>query len=456
MKKSEITFSVALVPIDYIMLILAAVAAYFLRYSHFYQRNIREIVFSLPFDKYFAAAIIVALLWLVIFAFSGLYTMGVRRRFIDEFSKIFIACSAGLALITFLIFFRRELFDSRFIVLAAWVFSIFLVSIGRFIMRKLQQYFVKKGYGVHRVIIIGKDKTTQNIISELERNLSLGLKVVKIYDELNESVRDKIRNLRGEIDEVILADPNISRDEALKLLDICNEQHISYKYAADVFGARTSNIEITTLDSTPVIEIKGTPLDGWGRVAKRIFDILGSIFLIIIFSPVMIIIAIAIKLNSRGPVFADIPKRAGQYNRPFRFLKFRSMYAGAHQDQAKFQSDREGLFKLKNDPRITKVGHFIRKWSIDELSQLFNVIRGEMSLVGPRPHFMNEYNNYQRRVLTIKPGISGLAQISGRSDLSFDEEVKLDLYYIENWNMMTDLGILLKTPFIVLRKRVEG
>lgn len=456
MKKSEITFSVLLVPIDYLMMILAALSAYSLRFSEFYQARIREIVFDLPFAKYFPAALIVGLVWLFIFAFSGLYTMGGRKRFIDEFSRVIIACSAGLAVITILIFFKRELFDSRFIVLAAWGLSIIYVSIGRFVVRKIQQYFVKKGYGVNRLVIIGRDRNTRSIISEIEKRPALGYQVVRVYPELNDSVRDKIRSMIREIDELILVDSDISHEESMKLLDICNEGHIIYKYAADVFNAPIANIEITMMDSTPVIEIKRTPLDGWGRVAKRIFDIIGSLFLIVLTSPVMIVTAVAIKLDSKGPVFADIPDRAGQFNKPFRFLKFRSMYVGAHKDQEKLASDRAGLFKLENDPRITKVGKFIRKWSIDELPQLFNAFRGEMSLVGPRPHFLNEYSNYQQRVLNIRPGISGLAQISGRSDLSFDGEVRLDLYYIENWSLRLDLQILLKTPFVVLSRRVEG
>ena len=163
MKKSELTFSVILVPLDYIMILLAGMSAYFLRYSQFYQENIREIVFDLPFGGYFATILGVGIFWVGIFALTGLYTIGIRRKFIDEFSKIFVSCSAGLALITFLVFFKRELFDSRFIVLAGWGLAVLYVSAGRFIMRKIQQYFVKRGYGIKRVIIIGRDKTTENI-----------------------------------------------------------------------------------------------------------------------------------------------------------------------------------------------------------------------------------------------------------------------------------------------------
>lgn len=466
MKKSEITFSVILVPIDYIMIILAAFSAYFLRFSKFYQENIREIVFNLPFGGYLGAALIVALFWLIIFALVGLYTIGGRRKLIDEVSKVAIACSAGLVLITVLIFFRRELFDSRFIVLAAWALSIIYVSLARLIVRKIQQHFIKKGYGVRRVVIIGKDKNTRNIVSEIQRQPSLGYKIVKIYEESNDSVRDRIRGLRSEIDEIILADPNISREESVRLLDICNENHIVYKYAADIFNARTANIEITMMDSTPLVEIKRTPLDGWGRVAKRIFDIAGSLFFIIILSPVMIITAVAIKLNSQGPVFFTY-KRIGEKGNSFTFIKFRSMIKDAHKyrfdpeflDKHKDMRQGTPMMKFKNDPRITKVGRFIRKTSLDELPNFFCSLVGTMSLVGPRPHEPEEVGRYQKhhkKVLTLKPGITGLPQISGRSDLGFEEEVRLDTYYIENWSLRLDLQILLKTPWVVLSKKVEG
>ncbi|MBU4332747.1 sugar transferase [Patescibacteria group bacterium] len=466
MKKSELTFSVVLVPLDYIMILLAGMSAYFLRYSKFYQENIREIVFDLPFNGYFATILGVGIFWVGIFALTGLYTIGVRRKFIDEFSKIFVGCSAGLALITFLVFFKRELFDSRFIVLAAWILAILYVSIGRFIMRKIQQYFVKRGYGIKRVVVIGNDKTTKNIIFEIENNLSLGFKIVKFFEELNESVRDKIGNMDKEVDEVILADPNISRRESLKLLDICNELHITYKYAADIFNARTINVDITMMNSIPVIEIKRTPLDGWGRVVKRIFDIFGSLFFIILLSPVMIIAAIAIKLDSRGPIFFTY-SRIGEQGKPFTFIKFRSMTKNAHKLRfdEEFLKEQENMrdgtpmMKFKNDPRITRVGKFIRKTSIDELPNFFCSLIGTMSLVGPRPHEPEEVEKYQKRhkkVLTLKPGITGLAQISGRSDLDFEDEVKLDTYYIENWSLKLDLQILFKTPFVVLRKRVRG
>ena len=236
-----------------------------------------------------------------------------------------------------------------------------------------------------------------------------------------------------------------------------------------MLGAKVLKTEVSEIAGIPIVMVKRTTLDGWGRIIKRIFDIIFSLFFIIILSPLLILIMIIIKLDSRGPV---IYKNERVFkNGVFKLFKFRSMileYCVGDQygkDQAlelekkliEQNNTKSGpVYKIAADPRLTKVGRFLRRWSIDESPQLFNVLWGRMSLVGPRPHQPREVAKYERRhkkVLTIKPGITGLAQISGRSDLSFEDEVKLDSYYIENWSLALDLSILLRTPLAVLRKR---
>jgi len=217
----------------------------------------------------------------------------------------------------------------------------------------------------------------------------------------------------------------------------------------------------------PLKDVKRTALDGWGRIIKRIFDFIIALILIIILSPIYILTAIVIKLDSHGPIFFsrrddDSPLyRVGQGGKLFRYFKFRTMRDRCDSMRYKELADlniRQGgpLVKIKDDPRITRSGKFIRRFSIDELPELFLVLTGKMSLVGPRPHLPEEVAKYERhhkKVLTLKPGITGLAQISGRSDLSFEEEVKLDTYYIENWSFLFDLTILLRTPLAVLKGR---
>lgn len=463
LKKSELIFSAILVPLDFIMLIAAAFAAYFLRFETF--AALRPILYDMPFGGFLNVAIFTGLIWLIIFALSGLYTIGGTRRILDELAKIFVACSAGLAVIIVLIFFNRDLFSSRFIILAAWVCAIIFVSLGRLAVRFIQRGLFRRGVGVHRVVIIGEDKAADILVNEFFKNSGLGLKVIKRYKKFDDEAEKELEEISKTtgIDEIIQVQGATSREEALNLIDFCNEHHIVFKYSADLFSVRAAKIEIRDYAGVPVAEIKRTRLEGWGRIYKRTFDIIGSLFLIIIFSPIMILTAIAIKIDSRGPVFwsklddGTPVQRVGQNGVPFHYFKFRSMKPGTHNlryTELVEKDFRKGpLVKIKDDPRVTRVGKFIRRFSIDELPEFFLVLTGKMSLVGPRPHLPEEvarYKKHHKKVLILKPGITGLAQISGRADLAFEEEVKIDVYYIENWSLKLDLYILFKTPLVVL------
>ncbi len=466
MKKLDIVFTAILVPIDFLMLFLAALVAYFLRFQVFIQY--RPIVFDLPLKSYVNAVLLIILLWLFIFVLIGLYKFE-RRRFIDEFSKIILACSAGFAAVVILMFFQRELFNSRFIILAAWGLSIVFVSFGRLVIRLTRRLLYRKGIGVHQVIVIGEDKIADELISTFCKFPGIGYKVIRKFKKFDKETAAQIEEIKKarEIDEIIYANPEINRTEVLNLIDFCDVNHITFKYSADLMAAHTVNIEVATIAGIPIVELKKTHLEGWGRVYKRIFDIVGSFILIILFLPVMLLTALAIKLDSRGPIFwsrlddGSPVKRIGQHGKPFGYFKFRSMRPGTHHlrytELAALDFRKGPLAKIKEDPRVTRVGRFIRRYSLDELPELFLVLVGKMSLVGPRPHLPEEVAKYQKhhlRVLTVKPGITGLAQISGREKLDFEEEVKLDTYYIENWSLKLDLYILLKTPGAVLKGAV--
>lgn len=463
LKKAELIFSVILVPLDFLMLIAAALAAYFLRFQTVVA--FRPIIYEMPLGLFLNIAAGMAVAWLIIFALSGLYTIGGTRRILDELAKIFLACSAGLAVIIILIFFQRDLFSSRFIILAAWILAIIFVSFGRLATRFIQRALFRRGVGVHRVVILGEDKNTAILVSEFYKNPGLGLKVIKRYPKFDESVAAELEELERTVglDEIIQTNGGMSREETLGLVDFCNEHHIVFKYSADLFAVQAAKIDIRDYAGVPVVEIKRTRLEGWGRIYKRIFDIIGSLILIIVTSPVMILTALAIKLDSRGPVFwsrlddGTPVRRVGQNGKPFHYFKFRSMKPGTHHlryTELAAKDFRQGpLVKIKDDPRVTRVGKFIRRFSIDELSELFLVLTGKMSLVGPRPHLPEEvakYKKHHKKVLIVKPGITGLSQISGRADLDFEDEVKLDVYYIENWSLKLDLYILFKTPVVVL------
>jgi exopolysaccharide biosynthesis polyprenyl glycosylphosphotransferase len=468
MKKVESFFSVLFVPVDFVLLVLAGLSAYYLRFSS-WSVSVRPAIFNLPLAGYFKSLLLIAVLWLIILVLTGLYQIKNADRQAQELRKIFFGCSTGFALVALLIFFERELFDSRFIVLAGWFFAVVYISLAHVFIRWFQRFLFRFGVGVHKVILVGNSKTADNLMAEFSSNKKSGFEVVKrLRDFSLETAQELAEFLTDqEIDEVIQSDPNLTKVETLRLYDFANDHHITFKYVADLLEVKVLRTEVAEVIGIPVVEVKRTTLEGWGRVFKRIFDIIVSGFLIIIFSPFILLAFLAIKLDSRGPLFfsrrddGSFVTRIGEGGVPFKYFKLRSMVPNSDSMRYNELADRNlrtdgPMVKIKDDPRVTRVGKIIRRWSIDELPELFLVFMGRMSLVGPRPHLPEEvakYENYHKKTLTIKPGITGLAQVSGRSDLLFDEEVKLDIYYIENWSLLLDISILLRTPLAVFKHR---
>ncbi|MFH1433602.1 MAG: sugar transferase, partial [Candidatus Uhrbacteria bacterium] len=454
-------------PLDFITLIAAGIAAY---YSRFLPQltAIRPVRFDLTLEEYTNIVIFTALAWMVIFAVSGLYSLQ-RQKLAGELSKILVASAAGVAIVFATLFFAQEFFESRYILLAAWFFAIVFVSTERILIRMIQRSMRQLGVGVHRVVVIGKGKTADTLMKEFKLRPRLGFATVANFERWDDATKKRLKELvkKDEVDEIILADPEAQRIDREKILTFADAEHITFKHTADILAAASTRFEAHTIAGVPIIELKATPLEGWGAVYKRIFDIIVSFLLIVITLPIQIVVATALFIEQPGRIlFSRLPNgkkvmRVGLDGKPFHYFKFRSMVRDAH----KFRFDPEfvkkhgntrggtPLFKLKDDPRVTRVGRFIRKYSIDEIPEFYLVLLGRMSLVGPRPHLPEEVEQYQphhRRVHAIKPGITGLSQISGRADLDFEEEIRLDVYYIENWSPLTDLIILIKTPFIVL------
>jgi exopolysaccharide biosynthesis polyprenyl glycosylphosphotransferase len=386
-----------------------------------------------------------------------------------ELSHIFFACTAGLALLAIIIFFKRNLFDSRFIVLAGFILAILFISVAHIFVRWLQKKLYRYGIGLGKLVVVGSGKTADNFIAEFSGNKKFGWEVVKrIRDFSFDTAKEMEDYLEdNQVDEIIQCDPNLSKVEMLRLFDFANDHHIAFKYVADLLEVKVLRSVASEILGVPVVEVKRTTLEGWGRVMKRIMDIVISSLLIIFLSPVLLAVTIMIKLDSKGPVFFSEKDdgaplyRVGEGGKLFKYFKFRSMVPNSDGMRYRELADKNlrgdgPLVKIKNDPRVTRVGKLIRRWSLDELPEIFLVFIGRMSLVGPRPHLPEEvakYENHQRKTLTVKPGITGLAQVSGRSDLMFEEEVKLDVYYLENWSILLDFSILLKTPLAVLKHR---
>jgi exopolysaccharide biosynthesis polyprenyl glycosylphosphotransferase len=469
MKKSEIVFGALRVPVDY----LAALGAFLLAY---FIRPVTDLIpgvqfhFGLellpPFQDYALFAVFASLFLVFLFAFNGLYSLRVTGRFTRESLKIGFLVSVWLMfIIAWYFLIVHELFFSRIALAHIWLFTIALVIAGRLIIRLIQRIALKFGVGRRKVLLIGADTVTDRFFEAIKTDPTYEIigtladhvfsrkkgqvKVVGAYAEL-ESVIQKYG-----VEEVIQTTPELANVDASDIHAFCRGNQIKFHFVPDLIRLQRANVEVEMIDGIPVISLKETPLDGWGHVYKRVFDLSVSLFLIILLIPLWIILPILIRLDSKGAAFYR--SRRKYRDKVFSILKFRTMVMDADRLKKNLGhlNERSGpFFKIKNDPRVTKMGRFLRKTSIDELPQLFNVLTGSMSLVGPRPHLPEEIDRYERshkRVFALKPGITGLAQVSGRSSLDFDEEIKLDVYYIENWSVWLDIRLILKSIGVMFR-----
>ncbi len=468
MKKSELLFNLLSIPLDTLALIGAGIVAYQLRYQT--DSWVGPVLFELSLPDFLGILIRATPIVLLIFALLGLYSLKGTRRLWTEWSKVSIGLSLAAFLTVILFFFDQSIFPSRFIILAVWLLSIVFVLAGRLILKLVQQSMFAKGYGLHRLALINGSGTEAQVIRDLLKDPRHGYTVVAELSN-NQQVLDSLSKLYQEqkFDEIVQTNHNTSAQDNLALVAFARQYGLQFSFVPNLFEVQRNIIELNNLQGIPIIGLKNTPLDGWGKLIKRIADIIISVICLILTAPLMLILAMAITLDSKGPViYSSI--RCGQNGRPFKFYKFRSMFAhlsigdkyGKEEAQALLEEliqaaeeKRDGpLFKIKDDPRVTKMGRFLRRTKLDEIPQFWNVLKGDMSMVGPRPHLPEQVEQYQAtngRVLTIKPGIFGFTQIAQTSwpTLPFEEEIRLDTYYIENWSLWVDFQILAKS-FLIL------
>ncbi len=466
MNKFELSFNIFRIPVDLFTIFLSAWIAFIIRTSDTLT-DIRPILYTLEMQEYMYFVIIFSAITFVMMATTGLYSITVGKGVLSELYSIFSSISTSiLIVILYYFFYSRDVFSSRFFIIALWFFTIVLLFVNRMIIRYIQSIFIERyKLGINKVALILGSSSGESLYNYIIENPDTGYKVVyhdKKFDQakLSELAKSK------KINTVILTKQDYSLSEQILINDFCDEYKLDFQYIPNTFD--TYKIDIRTLAGVILFRVKRTTLEGWGSVIKRIFDIVFAMIFIIVFSPLYILTAILIKLESKGPVFYK-SIRVGPNNKNFAVYKFRSMYQELCTDESdpksieleqkllKEKGTKSGpVNKIKDDPRVTKVGKFIRKTSIDELPQFFNVLIGNMSVVGPRPHQpreVSQYEKHHKKVLTIKPGITGMAQVNGRSDLSFDEEVLYDTFYIENWNIILDLIIIIKTPLAIFGER---
>lgn len=480
MKKSELFFLAILVPLDYVLVVGAFIGAYFLR-------EYLDEVFLLPFSKHLQMALILAPVWLACFAFARLYSPEVKRKTLVEMAGIVIGSCAAVTFTSAAIFlFIRELSFSRLILFLTLTLSIIFVWLGRFIVGIVQDFLYKKGVGVRKILVLGNAERAATVLRGIFAQKNPGLKIAGVLaDDAKKGSSVVGIEVLGEInafekiikenspDEIIQADPTIASIQTQKIINLCEAKGIHFKYVPDLYTAPTAKIASYDLAGLPVIELSVTALEGWAVIIKRVVDILVSLLALIITAPILALTALVIRWESPGPILF-FHERVGKNGKRFHLFKFRSMkmykiegswvhaeeYLKVNKKLAK-RLQESPFYKLADDPRMSKVGRFIRRSSIDELPQFWNVLKGEMSVVGPRAYIEKELAHQQaihphaqelvRRLLMVKPGITGLWQVSGRSNIEFSERVAMDAYYATHASFWMDLQIVLKTFPVVLR-----
>jgi exopolysaccharide biosynthesis polyprenyl glycosylphosphotransferase len=404
------------------------------------------------------------LLTALLFAQSGLYNNRAER---PGLSRIVSSLTAVMAVALVYALVNGEDFSSYYIFYGSLFFAVAFVASFRFGYELLTGAILRAAGYARRAVLVGSGEHIENVAQALDQGPSsihvVGF--VSLQPRSSDGLRslgrfEDLPRLVGEhrIDEVIIADPAFPEQQAVELVDACHQRGVRVRVAPSTMAILVQRAEFVPGESVPLFELKPPVFEGFDYVIKRLFDLVASTLFIVALSPLLATCALLVKLTSRGPViYRSI--RPGIGGVPFACLKFRTMYDDADRRQAELEHHNEAtgaLFKMRDDPRVTPVGRVLRRFSLDELPQLFNVLRGEMSLVGPRPLPQRDYerlDEWHKKRYLVLPGLTGLWQVSGRADLDFDDLVRLDFLYLERWSVFLDLSIVLKTiPAILLRR----
>ena len=470
-------YGILLLVSDTAALIAAFVLAYIFRVS----LTATPILNPVPARSYFATLIALIPFWVIIFSLIGLYNKSAYENRFNEFGRLFIGTIVGTLFVISVDFFRNNpIFPAKLVPIYGFVLTFILLVIFRNICRFIRRILFTKGIGISNVLIVGNNSATKELVDWLDNPKVSGYKVIgvvgdnkqfeypkriKIFKNFDEATK---RVGKSNIDSIMQTELFKETDLNNEVLTFSQNNHVSFRFIPGNAELFVGNMDVELFQSSiPMISIHQTALFGWGRVLKRIFDLVVSFLLIIILSPIYIIVSILIFVFDPGSVIFK-QKRVTRYNRVFYIYKFRShkkAYNGLSPEEAfaKYgkpelaKEYRENGDRLDNDPRVNTFGHFIRRTSLDELPQLFNVLKGDISLVGPRALVPEEIDAAQSKhqIVSVKSGITGFAQITGRKDISYDERRKLDLYYVQNWSFWLDLVILFKTLRVVFTKKPQ-
>jgi exopolysaccharide biosynthesis polyprenyl glycosylphosphotransferase len=486
------TIKAALVVTDILIAALSFGAAFYAREGGPIFNQTRPDIFgwSARFAPYGALMLFVILIRLLALRYYDLYRLRGEFSFFDDGIRVFKSTAIGSLLIVAAAFLYRGGFHYRAFSYARSVFVLdFLIALGSFyslrlLVRGAQTFFRLRGVNLIPTLVVGRGPEAAFCIKEMRERPSLGYRVIGAVDSgvlsagppetyegvpvvsdlagLPEAIRESAAN------EVIIADSHVDGDALFDVMMRCGRRRgVEFRIAPSLFNCLPSKTEVDQIGALPMIRLFREPLSDFARGTKRISDIIIASLTLALLSPFWLLIALLIKFDSKGPIFYA-QERVGMDGRIFVVFKFRTMRVDADSEihreyQRKFIAGhaeanvgdaKKPAYKLRDDPRITRIGRILRRLSLDEVPQLFNVLRGDMSVVGPRPPIPYEVEAYElrhRKRLDMKPGLTGLWQVSGRNRLPFEEMVKLDLFYIENWSLLFDLKIILRTVLVMLR-----
>jgi exopolysaccharide biosynthesis polyprenyl glycosylphosphotransferase len=466
-----VAYILALIFNDLLMMGFAFRLAYFIRFN--LSIPIFEIDVIPNIQYYQRVTLFIGIFWFLIFVLLGLYNKEQLLGGPQEYALVFRGTTVAILLVIIFDFMQPMFLIARGWLILAWSLSFVLIASGRFWMRRVVYYLRRYDLFVSRAIIIGANNEGILLANQLSKPQYSGLQIVGFVDKKfspdtvptrglrvlgNMSHLDTIIQSYG-VKEVILASSSItSRDKLLEIFQTYGmSDRVSVRMSSGLYEIMTTGLRVREFAFVPLVCVNKVRLTGFDNFLKLLLDYGITIPAIILLSPIMLLIAIAVKLDSPGPIIYR-RRVMGVNNSHFDAFKFRTMRVDGDQilASAGLQDELNTKRKLKKDPRITRLGAILRKLSLDELPQLFNVLRYEMSLVGPRmihPDEMKEYNQWGMNLLTVRPGITGLWQVSGRSDLTYADRVRLDMQYIRNWSIWLDLQLLVQTIPAVLRSR---
>ncbi len=460
-------YAIFLVIGDFLALLAAFTIAYILRVKV----DPRPLIEQIPASEYLVAFLAVLPLWILVHAFIGLYNQNVYEKRFSEMGRLMVGSFIGILIVIGYDFVvEGSIFPARLVPVYGLLLGFSLLLLFRSVARILRRALFRYGFGVSNILIIGDTPVSDSIARTIGDTKNTGTMVLGIvgrsqntsftsFKTFNEAVEKLNLPLHGVIQTELYKDQLKNND----ILQHCRVNHVSYRFVPGNSDLFVGNIDVELFADLPMIAVHQTALVGWGRIVKRIFDLILTFLLLIILSPVFLIIAVLSKLfDPSGSIFFR-QVRLTRFNKEFSVFKFRTQYSkydGTTPEEAFSKMGKPelaGLYRangdfLPDDPRITPFGKFLRLSSLDELPQLFNVIKGDLSLVGPRALIPQELNAYEKKhtILAVKSGLTGLAQISGRRDISFEERRKLDLYYVQNWSFWLDVSILLRTLRVVI------